>query len=484
MFVRRPSALGAHARRYAAGLTRAAAGRRCVVWGAGRAGAIAVTQLRRVGIDVALVVDADPLRHAARTLGVRVAAVDALRAPADDFVVLASMHAPEMAAALEARGAVPGRDFEVFPAGAIYQPEAGFALAGLPAPEVRRPDPRETRARRLDDGVTLLASAAGNFYFRELRDFLADGLERTGWRVTRADERADAVSGVPIVIGPHEFFTVGHGVDWLSADNLRGAVLVTTEQPQSIWTQTFARALALAGAVVDISHAASERLTAQGVPARWLPLGWYDGCGPFDQLPRGLTWSADDEVTLPGGALPSAGSDPWSGRPLDVLFVGASSPRRERLLDGLRRALPHLRWAVHIPPDVTSAGDVPRASLDTPTVVALARRAKVLVNLHRDESTYFEWQRIVWRGLWQRTLVITEPVDTVPGLEAGRHFIAGQAEEMAGLLHVALDTDDGRRHAETVRRAGCDAARRLPFDDAVTVLADAVDDVGSGGVAA
>jgi len=302
--------------------------------------------------------------------------------------------------------------------------------------------------------------------------------------VTCADERADVVAGVPIVVGPHEFFTVGQGVDWLSADNLRGCVLVTTEQPQSAWTQTFSRALALAGAVVDISHETCVRFNAGGVPARWLPLGWYDACGPFDRLPAGVTPPEGWDLSLPEGGLPPAAADTWAARPLDVLFIGASSPRRERLLEGLRRAVPGVRWAVHMPADVAPAGGVADSPIETATAVALARRAKVLLNLHRDDSTYFEWQRIVWRGLWQRALVLTEPVDPVPGLEPGCHFLIAEAGQMAALLPRLLGDDDGRRLADGVRRAGCEAGRGLPFADAVRVLAAAVHEVSSGGVAA
>src|SRR5688572_27127628 len=136
-FVRRPEYLEACARSFFDRLDRERAGRRLVVWGAGRAGSIAIKLLQAAGRPPALVVDRDKQRQGSTLHGVPFGPVEALAPPqtgTGDYVLLASMHAPAMAAALQSEGRQPDRDFRAFPAGSIYRPEFGFALDSLPEP--------------------------------------------------------------------------------------------------------------------------------------------------------------------------------------------------------------------------------------------------------------------------------------------------------------------------------------------------------------
>jgi hypothetical protein len=482
-FVRGRDTLAESARHYFSALDRAVAGRRLVVWGAGRAGAIATAALQAAGRPPALIVDRDPRRHGDRLDGVRIGPLDALAHPAGergDYVLIASMHATEIAGHLEREGWRRGIDFAIFPVGSIYRPEFGFALEQLPAAAARdadRPAPG-AEARTDKPTATIFASAAGNFYFRELRHFLAGGLRRAGWTIYEADEGAAAGNGVPIVVGPHEFFSVGAGVEWFSAENLGAAVLVTTEQLQSVWLQLFDRALRLSAAVVDVNPAVSAELAARGVAARWLPLGWYPGCGVFDSVPAGLHAPPDWQIDFQAGPLADAGSDSWHDRPIDILFIGSHSPRRERWLRLLQEALPDRRWFVHLPSDRQPIGEGGKAHVDTAASVALARRSKILLNIHRDDAAYFEWQRIVWRGLWQRTLVVTEPCGSVSSLRAGVDYVEVPLERIAETLRRLLATPQGIDGGDSIRQRGCDDARAIAFADTERVLAEAARRVG------
>jgi hypothetical protein len=477
-FAPRPADLDAAAASFRRRLDRRAAGRRRVVWGGGRAGELAVQLLHRLDRPADLIVDRAPLRQGGRLQGLPVRGLDALRPPTrtpGDFVLLASMHAPEMAAWLRAGGWRPGRDFMRCPVGSIYRPEVGLLLAALPVQRRARADGRRGTRPGVPH-VTVFASAGGNFYFREVQQFLVEGLRRLGWRVGSANEHATGTDGIPIIVGPHEFFSIGAGADWLCADNLARAVLVTTEQPQSLWFHAFAPAVRLAGSVVDLSPRAVDAHRRRGVHARWLPLGWYEGCGALDEVPAGT--AAPGAPTTSCGRLADEPDDPWSERPIDVLFMGAASPRRERLLAQLRRATPGLRWSVHVARDVSPL-DGQSGGVGTAAAVSIARRAKVLLNVHRDDTRYFEWQRIVWRGLWQRTLVVTEPAGRVPGLIAGRDYIESAAPDLAATLRRVLTTPAGARVADQVRRDGFAHGRRIGFDRTAAVLAAAVGDAAA-----
>jgi hypothetical protein len=282
------------------------------------------------------------------------------------------MHAPEMAAWLRAGGWRPGRDFMRCPVGSIYRPEVGLLLAALPVQRRARADGRRGTRPGVPH-VTVFASAGGNFYVREVQQFLVEGLRRLGWRVGSANEHATGTDGIPIIVGPHEFFSIGAGADWLCADNLARAVLVTTEQPQSLWFHAFAPAVRLAGSVVDLSPRAVDAHRRRGVHARWLPLGWYEGCGALDEVPAGT--AAPGAPTTSCGRLADEPDDPWSERPIDVLFMGAASPRRERLLAQLRRATPGLRWSVHVARDVSPRRRDCRRGVDRTSGEGAAERA-------------------------------------------------------------------------------------------------------------
>lgn len=450
-----------------------------VLWGAGRAGEIALACLRAEGCAPMWVADGNAARHGTDFAGLTIGPPENLRPPSGsdsgEFVILASMHAPEMARVLESRGWVREADFIPFPSASIYQPDVGFVLADLVAGPAPASASRSARAMPggAPRGVTLLASSRGAFFFRELRAFLAGGLRRAGWDVVEADETSGDVRGVPVVIGPHEFFSIGAGVDWLSLENLRAAVLVATEQPQSLWFREFAPAWARAAAVVDISPNGVDAWRRLGVDVEWLPLGWYDGCDPFDRLPAGIHDPAGVEGRHAGGPLVDETTDRWDDRPIDILFVGASSPRRERILRLLRERMGERRWFVHMPSDRDPVQGAGHGAIGTAAFVALARRAKVLLNVHRDDAPFWEWQRIVWRGLWQRTLVVTEQTGmAVRGIEAGRDFIETDAPGLAATLHGVFSDPE---KADGIRRSGWHASRRaFPFAEAIGVLERAV----------
>ena len=338
-----------------------------------------------------------------------------------------------MAAELQARGWRPHVDFCIFPNASIYNLDFGFLLHDFKRKIPPRHSPKMISSETVRQiPVTILASSRGNFYFRELRDFLVRGLKQAGWVASSADETATDTDGIPIIVGPHEFFSIGDGVEWFSLENLRSTVLVGTEQPQSIWNQEFSTVYANAGAVVDISPNGIRAWRAKGIAAEWMPLGWYDGCDPFDRLPEGLACPIGFTGNMPSGVLCDHRSDLWENRLIDVLFIGSCTPRREKILKALRMKLPELNWFVFMPSDKEPLSISARSAIDSATFVALARQSKILLNLHRDDTAFWEWQRIVWRGLWQRALVVTEDTGAVVRpLVAGEDFIEVAVHQMA-----------------------------------------------------
>ncbi|MBI3298067.1 MAG: glycosyltransferase family 2 protein [Elusimicrobia bacterium] len=306
--------------------------------------------------------------------------------------------------------------------------------------------------------VAVYASSAGNYFFAEVRALLAAGLRRAGRAVVEADERRGFVPGADLhlVVAPHEFFYLGAGLALRAGPWPEGVVLYNTEQLSSQWHRLAERLFPRARAVWDIDAAGARCAAAAGHRAAHVPLGWAP-CAllePVRRLPR-----AAREAWLEG---PDPGPlAPWERRPLDVLFVGARTERREAFLARSAGALARWRSAVLVRDGGRPARPGKTTDLDTPLLLGLAQRAKVVLNLHRSTARFFEWHRIALHGMAQGALVVTEPCSDAAPFIPGRHFIAAAAEDIPRVLGRLLGTAAGRRRAARVAAAGRAAFRAL-----------------------
>ena len=282
--------------------------------------------------------------------------------------------------------------------------------------------------------VNVFVAATGNEFMRDIATNFVEAAQQLGNHAELVTDRLPAVDGsINLVIAPHEYFVLS---DAPTADLKRAAaasVCVCTEQPNTPW--------------FHLSLDACQR-----------------GLLTFDINEHGTTALRDfgvDAVRLPFGAVPSmtvgadaSGSVRDTDRDIDVLFMGSLDPRRGRALAGLAPVL----WDRHSELRLFPF-DKP-VTPGTPGVVfgeekyALLRRAKVLVNVHRDRSThlppgteppaYFEWVRMV-ETMANGCVVITEPSEGHGPLVAGEHFLSVEVEDMAREV-VALLEDPDRLH--------------------------------------
>lgn len=457
-FCRRSVNTAAARRRFVERFDAWLAGRRLLLWGAGRGGDLALRFCRKEGWEPAFVVDSDPKKLGSRMKGVEVVGVDGPRA--GDCILVASMHADEIEAWIASNFDRSEVRWARFPLGSIYNLDFGFLLAEA---ETWKGARVSAAAKGVGDcsTVSLFASSEGNFYFRELRDFLGHGLRKSGFEVHLKDEYSERAEGVPVVVGPHEFFSLGRGVEWFSEAGLASVALLNTEQPQSVWFREWLPAFRNAGALLDLHPGVATASRIAGAKADWLPVGWIDGVVPFDCLPT------------PDGGIERMATlaDSWVDRPIDVLFIGAASPRRVALLETLRSELPGLRWEARLPSDASPVGADASGAVSAAGFVDLARRSKVVLNLHRDAGgTYFELQRIVWRGLWQGALVVSERCEPPPPYREGEHFLSCSPERLADRLRWLFETEAGREEAERIRFAGWERSRSVSFEETAKVF--------------
>ncbi|GEM_PF-6587699 len=270
--------------------------------------------------------------------------------------------------------------------------------------------------------VAVLASSEGNDFMAEIAATMAGAAEALGGEVVRGDERSlsdfDGFDWV-IVTAPHEFFTLGAGRQWPAVlESYRDRLLLfNTEQPQTSWFQAAAPFFPLARALLDIHYQTAVHLRRQGFPAYFVPLGPLSRSGTPQALPSHPAF----EHLAP--AVRERLPDDYGARPFDVVFVGTASPRRQAFFARHARFFAGLNTFLYLPEGNAPFKDGQLRTLDFAALSGLMRRAKIVLNVHRDEQPYLEWQRMVNLGILQETLVISEHCDFCPALRANGDYI-------------------------------------------------------------
>jgi Glycosyl transferase family 2 len=285
-----------------------------------------------------------------------------------------------------------------------------------------------------------------NLFFVELQQALAGELERQG---IRASVHTGAFPPphpdlVYVVMPPHEYFTLMHGRVGPPADVFARTVFICAEQPTTSFFEWNLEYAPRAGALFDINRLAVRAYGAEGFHAEHLQLGYT------------AAWDHRDDA---------------AERDIDVLFMGASSPRRLRHLASYSQTLRHRRCHFVISdnsrPNFAASGSY---VADAEKWDLLAR-SKVLINLHQEETPYFEWLRVV-QAVASGCAVVSETSLDVEPLRVGDHMLMGRAEAL-GFLAELLLIDDVRRE-DTARGAYAFLREQLPMAHSVGRLAEAV----------
>jgi hypothetical protein len=312
--------------------------------------------------------------------------------------------------------------------------------------------------RRRGTRIAVFCSSLGNFYMREIADMLAWGLQAEGIDTAQRDEMASPEEpfDLRIFVAPHEFFWLGEGREWTEVADAAGSVLYNVEQPQTPW---FCRAFPLllkAPLVLDINLQSAAILRRAGckvvhfMPGH-LPTARY--ARPYPDisgipLARGYAFARQPYDWLEQNRLDE--------RPIDLLFIGARAPRRDDALIRLQElADRHRFWYVYREP---AAPFTRQSGAAAESSWALAQRAKIVLNLHRDWIGYFEWPRMVMGGFWQGACVVSDPGLSAPIFTPGVHYLEENLRHIAELVRWLLESEDGRDKLDRTRMTGYERA--------------------------
>ena len=317
--------------------------------------------------------------------------------------------------------------------------------------------------RTKNPSIGVFCNTEGNFFMQEIADLLAAGLRGLGISAAGRDQTTsrDEPFDLRVFVAPHEFFTLGQGMAWQDAAGDSNSVLYNVEQMQTQWFCRTFKLLMTAPLVLDINFQSAQILRHLGCQtAHFLP-------GHLAASPYTTPIEDVSDITLAQGynwarrAFNWMENDALEDRPIDIMFVGASSLRRDKTLDSLLSLSDDHRFlCVYKSTEAPLTMRNQKASSGLINC-ALAQRSKIVLNIYRDWLGYFDWSRMIQQGLWQGACVVSDPGLPHPIYQPGVHFQQESTRHLGELIRWLLDTRDGRETLEATRKAGLAQARQL-----------------------
>ena len=299
--------------------------------------------------------------------------------------------------------------------------------------------------------IVLVGSETGNAFMNELLEAVGFELAAAGVEVESSLGRYPDDDEAVFLLIPHEFFATVDPRFLPSERQLRSTIGLATEQAGSSWFEESAAWCARFGATFDLNPAGVAELRRRGVAAERFQLGYTRF---WDR------WNGD----------------PRSPREVDVIHLGTDTYRRLSALASYADELWDRRSRILLPPVAPKPHGRTDYLVGPDKWEALAS-AKILLNLHREESSYLEWVRVL-EAICNGAVVVTEAVDDAAPLEPGRHYVSGALENLAGLCCALLDEPE---RLEAIREEAYRLVREeLPLSRAVAELANAAESVLAG----
>ena len=237
-------------------------------------------------------------------------------------------------------------------------------------------------------------------------------------------------------------------------------MLYNVEQPQTQWFARGLQVLLKAPLVLDINLQTAAILRSAGFHA----IHFMPGCLPaaaqpiedvsdvelvrgYDFARRRHNWREDDTL---------------DARPIDILFIGGGSPRRDKALARLLDLTDDFRFLCVYRNKLTGPLTAQQETATSARINrALGQRSKIVLNIYRDWVGYFDFSRAVQHGIWQGAAVVTDPGLPHPIYQPGVHFLQESTRHLPELIRWLLETPDGRRTLDDTRRAAFRQAHGL-----------------------
>jgi Glycosyl transferase family 2 len=258
--------------------------------------------------------------------------------------------------------------------------------------------------------------------------------------------RADA-DRVTLVLAPHEVYPhLDASPDELDS-SLARSILISTARPSAVGWDRSLRYTTRARAVLDISDAGVTAYAAAGLQVQRFRLGYEP--------------TIDHSV---GGI---------ETRPLDVVFLGTSTPRRQRLVAAAAPYLSRHDVDLRFAEGVASRANPVDGFVSGTAKYRLLAGSKIALNIHPADDPLFEWLR-AREALANGCLLVSELSSGATPLDPGKHFVSIDHGHLGATLDRLLNEP---ARLEEIRAMGAAHFRenvRL-IDSAQTIMEIAAD---------
>ncbi|MFM7426280.1 MAG: methyltransferase domain-containing protein [Elainella sp.] len=274
--------------------------------------------------------------------------------------------------------------------------------------------------------VRLFVTTLGNHFMIEIAYIYAEGFTKSGIPAEIAIDKIPDINPnddlMQIVIAPHEFFNL-FLVPRLNQGEIKDIVksvyMLSAEQPYSPWFDMACERSRESKGVLDITAQTTQAYIARGVPAVHLPLGYAS--------------------VFEAGVADQKNSE----RPVDLLFLGSHSPKREAFVSRYASFFNQYNSQITI-----TRLEKPKFA-KTPGFYAnekrnqLLRSSKIIINVHAVDNTYFEWLRAMM-AIANGCLFVTETSDYIEPLINYQHIVMTSLEDIHAQCEYYLTHEDER----------------------------------------
>jgi hypothetical protein len=268
------------------------------------------------------------------------------------------------------------------------------------------------------------------------------------------DEFPPYHDGSVYVVIPHEFHTWGDPAGFPDVRQCACTIAMCTENPGTPWFEHTCQLVAQFAAAISINRSSATELTRRGIPCEHIQLGY---------VPQWDAWHGEQA----------------HARDIDVLYLGAADVRRDPLLAALGGELWARRCQFLVPPLEPRTRPRPDFLMGEEKYQRL-RSTRVLLNMHRTASSALEWMRFL-EAICNGCVVVSEPCVDGDPLMADEHYVAAEAQDLAGAVERLLDDPERLRH---MRMRAYDFVRHgLSMEPAIARLSELSRDMPRDGAA-
>jgi hypothetical protein len=282
--------------------------------------------------------------------------------------------------------------------------------------------------------VKLFVTSLGNHFMIEIAEVFDEGFKNNGIQseiiINQIPFLQPEPAVIQIIIAPHEFFDLFLAPQ-LSSDEIlevvKSVYMLSAEPPLTHWFNRVCDRARLSLGILDISEHTAIEYRRQGIFTVHAPLG-YATCL---------------EAGIDPHNPPALFEIPARSHPDDLLFLSSISPKRERFLSHNADFFNRHNSHIVLPRPKTSKFSHTAGFLTKPDRNRLLRSCKILVNVHANDNTYFEWLRVIM-AIANGCLVISETSDHIEPLISGKHLIIAELDDIIAQCDYYLEHESER----------------------------------------